>query len=383
MHNFNENELIVYFILVFINLIFGVFAKNFVKNFIYRLLHRIFLILLIITMTYVVVISSEIPDYANYKLIYNSMNIYDAHMEPGYTLLETVGNNMGIPFNVFRGIIIACAFSLIVGTLIRIRTNISLVLSLYAICPYTLDVIQIRNFMALSLVTCAIFCLQDSSIKGKIKYIAIILLAATFHIIALVYLCLLLLGGDFVNKFRRQIIITIFSLSFIFSILLRMNTSAIIGLGLMFFESNSGKSAYYVQGNVRLGYLYFLLNQLLFIAGDYFGLLSPMPKDSETGQMSSKETFLYQNILWINILITCFFPLCMIHMDFSRLFRNMTLLNYIVLGVQLKKDNRTKTGLLSILFILLGMALNFYLNMANTPETPARVFFSMFGASWK
>lgn len=241
----------------------------------------------------------------------------------------------------------------------------------------------VQNFYyAISLTIGVSFLLEDKN-DSIVKFVICILLAATFHYISLLYLSLLLVRGEKTTKFRRQIITGMFIISLLASFIIRLNVNWVVGIGMFLFSARSTKSLYYVQGNVRFGFLIYLFNQVLYLFAIYYSE-KDLLYSSYFNEPKKIEAALGRNLFWINLIVTIFFPLCMINVEFSRIFRNITQLNYCGLALTLNRNGKqTSYRFISILLFLFAMFMNFYLNMANTSDTPARVFFSLFGSRWK
>src|SRR5699024_6560718 len=84
------------------------------------------------------------------------------------------------------------ATGLVFSTINRYSPNIQFVYFFYMLYPLFMDAVQMRNYLAFSLVAFSIrYLIEDFKYK-RTKYIIFVLLASTIHITSLMYLLLLL-----------------------------------------------------------------------------------------------------------------------------------------------------------------------------------------------
>ncbi len=158
---------------------------------------------LLITLFILVVFSfsDSIPDLQAYQELYD----YGIpHVkEPLYVYLNVLFKDIGISFYLFRFVIVFFALSLIISTIYRYSPYPTFVLYLYTIYPMSIDVVQIRSFIAYAIVFFAFRFLVDFHKEKKVKYIlfffVLIGIATTLHYSCILYSILGLLFFNFGN----------------------------------------------------------------------------------------------------------------------------------------------------------------------------------------
>ena len=138
------------------------------------------------------------PDYNNYLRIYNNPEIIS---DFGFSVLCKAFNGLHLSYNCMLGFISSICLLLLYKTFKRMSDKVALVTMLYMLYPFFADAIQIRNFIAMSIVLYAMkFINNRHEKKDLILYIIFVLLASSFHILALVYLAL-----PIINKFSIKL----------------------------------------------------------------------------------------------------------------------------------------------------------------------------------
>ena len=142
-------------------------------------------------------------DYFNYEAMYNAAAYADMEdvlspvratllgmaRDPGYAFLNYMGNAFYLDYKEFR-FVTSCLYLLLLYRFIRkYKVNTSLVLLLYLIYPFLMDVIQVRNFFIESLLICAMYLyIKNSGMRGKWEYIIFFAIAGMFHSFAFLYI---------------------------------------------------------------------------------------------------------------------------------------------------------------------------------------------------
>lgn len=133
-------------------------------------------------------------DYSNYELAYNSL-FFEA-TEPVYlNVFHLFGLWIGLPFRLFRFLWGAIGISLIATTVYKYSKNPAFVLGMYLLYPFVVDVIQMRSFLASSIVIFSsrfIFKYQENNrFKYIVFFLLCILLAMGIHYSSVMYVVLL------------------------------------------------------------------------------------------------------------------------------------------------------------------------------------------------
>lgn len=368
----------VYIVLIVINLVYGIFVS--IKNTSYNVTIRGFKVfnldhllgfLLLIDLFYIAINSKNISDLSTYEMIYDSgTNTF----ESGYTLLTRIGKLVGLDYLGFRTVLFGAGFILIWICLIKLKANVNVVLGIYAIYPFTLDVIQNRNFLAASIILFGIPFLFKENKTGSIEFIICVVLATTIHRISIVYLLLLFAKNGRNEKLRKRILLFIVFFAFLLAFFIRFSpgmTEAVINF---LMSINSERTTAYTQILLRWGFLLFWTMELLYVLsakiiisekiGHEYEIVDNIPKNE-------LATFIY----WINLCCCSLFPLLLININFYRIYRNLSLVNYIQLPLLLSTKNRQKKILCITVFII-ALLLNISQNIGLAPEN---TYFLVFG----
>ena len=137
-------------------------------------------------------LNSNNPDYHSYFLIYN--NPATAQEEFGFRFLCTLGNKLGMSYDVFHFIIIIIGFYFLFKGVYYLRKRVStrfdnIFLVSYMFFPLMNDIVLVRSFLSACLIIYSLHFLYDNK---YIKYIVVVLLATTIHVSSLFFLILLL-----------------------------------------------------------------------------------------------------------------------------------------------------------------------------------------------
>ena len=156
-------------------------------------LDHLYLLLSILLLWILFSFCSEVPDYRNYAFVFQRLNWGDDYhsVETGYWLLCKFAVFLGLDFSVFRKIYGLIGLTLMGSTAIRYIDKPYRVFLLYFLYPFLLDLVQIRHFMACSIVIFGIRDLEEFKVENIVKYCLCVLLAVTQHSIAIVYLVFL------------------------------------------------------------------------------------------------------------------------------------------------------------------------------------------------
>lgn len=125
------------------------------------------------------------PDYIPYLTTYNQG--LEEH-EWLYNLLALYAQRLGITFIGFRLILILCCFLLIRHTVNKYCIRPDVFCILYFLFPFFLDVVQLRNFIAMSILIYGFPYLLQKNIAGRIYFLILLLIAGGFQSVAYIYL---------------------------------------------------------------------------------------------------------------------------------------------------------------------------------------------------
>jgi len=166
-------------------------------------------------------------------------------------------------------------------------------------------------------------------IKGKVRYVILLLLATTIHRVSLVYLPMIFIRPEKKNN----LIYCLATCSLLFSILFLLNNKEIPIFG-PYIEYYIGQDRYlhYFKSKARWGSVLFCYLQLSsFIMIMLSKRIYYKYNRNLTTTYYCDANRKYINIMYyINLLLIIYMPLYILNVNFTRIIRNIILLNYIV-----------------------------------------------------
>lgn len=304
-------------------------------------------------------------DYHNYESIYEAIELNGSYpaVEPGFEALSKFFIYLDFNYDIFLIFYSLIGLFLIGSTIHKFTPNYNVVWFLYFIFPFMLDVVQIRNFMSMSIVVFSFRYLINDNKLNIFKFLICIIVASLFHTSSLFYILFLLV------RFSIKKIVYICLVSSVFlQFLIRSNSE----LMSSFFYSN--KLEHYLVGQTSTVGIFFFLVYLLFnlIIVVYIKKISINFDD-----LFYKKP-IFEKILKINIIILVSYNLLIFDADFIRLQRNIMILNYIALSLILpyrKISVNYKTLMAIFTLFTVSLLSNWTFIIAQTYET---VFKSIF-----
>lgn len=310
--------------------------------------------------------ASNCPDYMNYEsMYYNAVNFsWQYFWDPsvaysmgycrdfGYSITNYIGNELGLTYQDYKFVSsLIFLMTLFIYTWRIIKNKLIIFLCLYIVYPYLMDVIQVRNFMFVVFLFMGIYYLTYAKKNRRLKFIALMMIAATFHTIALLYLPFVFFENC-IKKWTRfilYILILIGLLMPFYADWIKTNWM----FAWMLLSGTDTSLAHYAQyvmnTNDGLAYLarYFLL---LFIVMFLSHIKDVMKNaDSYLGRYT-------KNIYWLSMYCLIFLPLFPMFGDLgARLLRN--LLYFVIVGSVIgcsfeeNRINRIVVALTAILII--------------------------------
>lgn len=318
--------------------------------------------LLLLTMIIIASITIELPDMQNYYWLYRGDL---ANVEAGFIFLMRLASEYGLTLETFRTIIFIISFFLLWISLERLKLNKNLSLGLYSMFAYNLDVIQMRNLLASTIVLFSLTFLILENKYGVLKYCFGLILASSIHSISAVYF-ILLFSVKKLLKYRlgKQVMVCLFLMTTMTALFLRTIGAMHLVLGKFFMMVNSSKADFYLSEDVRLGFITFWIMHLVFLGSAYFA--------RKTYQLNSKEQEyrfdVIDKLFWINLVISFLLPLCILNINFYRIFRNLLPFNYAILSMVLGFRN-SSAKLLTIIIFISGWLFILWYHLPIQPET--------------
>ncbi len=284
--------------------------------------------ILIIILCIICYLSPNIADMGPYSLNYYAVGQgdYSLFLGRGWLALCIVGNKLGLSYILFKTIIFAMGLLLIRTTIRKISIKKINPLLFYLIFPALLDCIQIRFFIAASIVVFAIPWLFKPNLKRIIFYILAVSVASLIHNSCLFYFIFCFI--PLLKKFKTHVItILIFICVFAFIILKDY-------VVLMFYyilpETQYARINNYLTGD-HTSYYGIIVYAFLFIihlfAINRIKLLYANDL-STNGKMMKYEVI--KTVEIINVFLCISIAFVFLNSDFMRLQRGMLILNYIL-----------------------------------------------------
>jgi hypothetical protein len=285
-------------------------------------------------------------DLAAYK---NAYNLTPLNRDFGYALVSMIFKFLGFNYEIFRLTWSVIGLVLINLTVKKLLTSSNKFYLVYFIFPFFVDVIQVRNFLAMAIMIFAIPYLLSEKRYDTIKFIGLILVASSLHVIALTYIPLvLLLRLRVSNKVRNFYIFLI--ILFVLMFFLRSYIYSLTEPIVVLLKSKSIRGISYLQGRTKIhAYVPLFINFMeLFIILWADKIYNNLQKSSnlnilEIQNFNYKLKFI-KLVKYINYYTMLFIPLYLFSLSFYRISRNILLLNFIacliVIDDSSKEDNK-------------------------------------------
>ena len=308
--------------------------------------------------------NKEIADASNYEYRYvaSAQGWSFKNAQWAQQLFGYICNQFGLSFTAYRilyygiGVTLICCFvHANLGYSIRF-------LAFYMAFPMIIDAAQMKNFMAMSIVTFALNLLGGTKRYKNILFVALILLAAGFQVVAFAYLPLIIFCNIACHKKYR--IISCFPILLFAALFTNKNAADIIAELVLenTTEGFSGRIAVFFEKEIHLGYLvYIFATFFIFVLISYANKLISRQKN----RFTSKQVRMANVIYLCSIYTFLFCPLYMFAQDFSRLLRNFSPVNHTIILMGLNASSAvkrtTKSFALTKQQILLGGGYVLYL----------------------
>lgn len=341
-------------------------------------------LLLVITLWILFGFNTGNADYATYERMFNG-SLKPPDM--GFEFLLGFFNLIGFTYQQFLIIISLICYAIIFISIKRYTENLSYVMALYFIYPFMFDVVQIRNFIAFTILLYGLQYLFTNNRIDIFKYIFFVLAASSIHFGFLFYLVLILV--KFFSSWEKEFIII--STFVILTILLVYSGFLTVLMNNLF---NSPKVTGWFEIRTHLGFLVPISVQIivfLFVYVSYRKYKDNIKdqitnKDSQTFVIPNKkqkfitpssQIIFFETIIKINIIMFLAFPFYAYVTYFFRLYRNILIMNYIMIAnsIQYFFKDKYERFFYGLSFILLVFMLLMY---ELGPESYYTVFKAIF-----
>lgn len=332
---------------------------------------------ILISIVLIIMSNSNYSDIQNYEYHYgfSRNNMMEARFEVGFnTYMYICKYVMHLNFYTFKILTFFICILFIYKAFRKYTYNFSLFLLFFLGYEIFFDGIQIRNFIAISIVIYGIPYLLNNNIKGTIKYLVCVMVAFLFHSSAIAFVILGLVNMDFKktfeNKYVKQILtVCIFLISV--GLILAVKNGKLIQLlstfsyqyisndvGNRIISHSGGKSH---SGPIFLSIIYFAYVLFVhFINSSMKNCASVNYKVKYSFCKVRIEKYTIQNTLFdkmeqINYIGMLFIPLSFLSTTYYRLLRNICLIDIIFYAIAVNnlKNKNVRILLFTFMFLLI------------------------------
>jgi hypothetical protein len=306
-------------------------------------------IFLIGLLVFLFTVSKNHADYSGYlgtyESIINNKSIYTDYFEkfePAYKSLVKSSVYVGFSYETFLFTISSILFISVYYCILGLTKFPNPVLASYLIYPFLLDIVQLRNFIG----ECFLFFSLYFLLKNK-KYSVVfatisLAIAASFQILFTYYFSIL-----FLLKKRLKYTVTFIAFPItLIVILLKLNFQIPFFDNIIYFKNNSSFFMF-----ICITIIYFL--NLIII----FKTINNIEKIKSSNNILNISNILNMGfqLKIINCIIFFSFPLLLFGVDFTRISRNISLLNFAYIFTAAYTRRSRRLIILAILLLLLQL----------------------------
>lgn len=328
-------------------------------------------------------------DYDNYYRNYYTVmdrGLLDNN-QIGYSLIMIIGNIFGLPFEVFRLLVIAgCLWLLYRYVINRYHVNANYILTLYMMYAVIMDSEQFRNWIALSILLSGIHLLESPKYTERFKFLLIWLASISFHYSFIFYAPLIFVTGEQNNKWLKRFVI----LSMIFSLVIILNGNEIPFQSFIIDYTGNRVIEDYLTTQTNFGFLIptIMHGSSIFLAywsrkiiqRKHFGVnlnLLPSEPNYEQTKIINYELKIANIIYRINISMLIIFSLYIINVQFYRLMRSLLLITYVICAKASSYIIRRTPYILFNLMVITSVLIWLYLDLVHRID-PSRLLLPFF-----
>ena len=293
--------------------------------------------------------SYDNADYLNYKNLYEYVSysgVGYATSQSGIVMIIRFISRLGLEYHHFLMVLSFIGIYLITETVKKYTDKPQLVYTLYFIHPFLLDVVQVKHFFTMAIITYCFRYLEQEGAKNNIKFIIGVLIASSIHMIAILFLPLLVIKKMKVKMLALFVtIVLVVGIPLAYTNIFEVIAAKLVGLQRI--ES-------YFLNRARFGFLIQFL-----IQGIILSMIHYSRKILERRKESNKFIeLIYRTNLYLIIL----FPLYIINGTFERGFRMIMILNYIVISKLFTTSRkREKVMMLFMIFLFVFSLFLYYI----------------------
>jgi hypothetical protein len=303
------------------------------------------------------------PDYYVYKRWYEFDIIGTS--EYLYFFISSLFNKIGFSFDIFRIIYSIICLLLINSTVRKIYGDSVFFWFLYFLYPFMMDVVQVRNFIAMSIFIYAIPFLLSKKRWDWLVFLGLMAAAIFFQKIFILFLPVTFLLEFKKSKIFKYIMVIAIIFVVMLTIFFSPGMQAVSNWLIENFAGYDFRVKVYMRSNfefVKQLFFVFINFFLLFWSKKILDHRKKIEPKIFNRDLKTEIQYKYVELMyWINLFIFIYSPLIVINSGFSRLFRNMIPLNYLaaVCTISFIKPDRSNKNFNKIIYIsaILGYAL--------------------------
>ena len=277
----------------------------------------------------------------------------------GYLFTNYIFYKLGVDFAEYRLIMIGMFLLIIMRESNKIIDSVLLVVLCYIIYPLFMDGIQFRNYFVEIALLFAVCQLMLLNFKNKINYILLLLIATSFHKIALVYIPFVVwlsLRNYSWGRTIRKIVLAFGACSPLFTNMILNHIDAIYLMAL-----EAGQYTSYLNQDFRIRH--YLAYCLVLFCAFFVNYVYHMSVKFNYNDMQIRFVYIVKEMFLYLLALS---PLYLLSTDLIRIPRNTLLLIYIVVVIYIQgfSSKYIKAILVSIVLLLCGIYgyIDFYRN---------------------
>lgn len=302
--------------------------------------------------------SSGNADWNVYINRYNNFNQMSSMTEALFTQLIKIGHTLNMDYRMFLISISGLCLILISKAILELSPEPGLVLALYAIFCFPMDVTQVRFFVAFSILCYGIKYLfkynKDKKILSLIKWIILLVIAMNIHMS--VCILLILLVPVYFGRKTIFIITILFNLLFILFNSLKANIFHFISLIMGQEKASIVMAAASKYDFEKIQFVWFK-TIFIFIGFLIIYLYIKYKLSKSKLKIDSNQLLNLEFVFKCNIISLILLGLITVTTDFYRIQQIIVMMNYLVYSQYLSDKVRGKIKIRNI--VIIGIAVLF------------------------
>ncbi len=296
-------------------------------------------------------------DYANYWVEYNTAPLIQASRAdfPGYNILMRFCQYLGLNFNQFIFVIAFLSVIMMVTGMLRLSRYVPFALSVFLIYPFAHEAVQMRTFLADSIVWCALPMLlidhqnKIKNIQSKSMFFILAYIATTIHTLCWFYVVIAIVYLLFRNS--KRYLIMIFSIAI--GMLILIHTSILSSF--LASISSTDKLTHWIENSTSYGLILYSAVSIMVYIMIRYATISCNKANLDSNLLHVRANINIQKFSAGILLVIPFFTY---DVTFDRLWRIFLGFLYLVSGEYIynsRNSNGKKTIYILTLIVILGL----------------------------